>query len=161
MDLRVRLEIWKIPKAQSNETKAIVHASKITHSNWSGKISCAWIHNSCFAWVKGVWTIKSDLALFVGAFVTFIWHGGWECYVGHAMDFEEKQRPQKGGKMNKWKLGHCMCICFNFGWTYHPRFFLCNVENQTNNMTQMNSQDSRIVDPRMLGSLKEKWVIYN
>jgi hypothetical protein len=30
----------------------MVHASKITHSNWSSKISCAWIHNSCFAWVK-------------------------------------------------------------------------------------------------------------
>ncbi len=51
--------------------------------------------------MKGVRTIKSDLALSVGAFVTFIWHGGWECYVGPAMDFEEKQRPQKGGKMTK------------------------------------------------------------
>jgi hypothetical protein len=41
MYLGVGLEIQKIPKARSNETEVMVHASKITHSNWSSKISCA------------------------------------------------------------------------------------------------------------------------
>jgi len=39
------LESWirnsKNYKAQSNETEVVVHASKITHSNWSSKISCS------------------------------------------------------------------------------------------------------------------------
>lgn len=39
------LESWtrnsKNSKAQSNETKVVVDASKITQSNWSRKISCA------------------------------------------------------------------------------------------------------------------------
>jgi hypothetical protein len=84
----------------------VVHASKITHSNWSSKISCSWIHNSCFAWVKGVWTIESDLTLSVGAFVTFIWcGGGWECYVGPRDGLWGKQRPQKGGEDEQVKVG--------------------------------------------------------
>jgi hypothetical protein len=39
---------------------------------------------------EGARTIKPNLALSIGAFVTFIWHGGWECCVGLVMDFEEK-----------------------------------------------------------------------
>jgi len=69
--------------------------------------------------VKGVRTIKSDLTLFVGAFVTFIWHGGWECYVGPAMDFEEKQRPQKGGEDEQMKVG-TKNVCMSQLWVDIP-----------------------------------------
>jgi hypothetical protein len=77
------------------------------------------------------------------------------------MDFEENKGHKSGGEDEQVKVGTLNVRMSQLWWTYHPRFLLCNVENQMNNMTQMNSQDSKIVDPRMLRSLKEKWVFYS
>ncbi len=55
--------------------------------------------------MKGVRIIESDLALYVGAFVTFIWRGGWECYVGPVMDFEENKGHKSGGEDEQVKVG--------------------------------------------------------